>query len=67
MFTNSSGFSQNGPGRISRQLESLRLIAGPAGPAHIDATDVMEFDTQGKIVSVRAYWGADDCHRANGA
>jgi steroid Delta-isomerase len=39
-------------------------LAGPDGPAHIDVTDVMEFDAQGKIVSMRAYWGADDYHRA---
>lgn len=42
-------------------------IAGPNGPAHIDVTDVMEFDAQGKIASMRAYWGPDDYHRANAA
>ena len=40
-------------------------VEGPNGPAHIDVTDVMEFDAQGKIVSMRAYWGADDYHPAN--
>lgn len=42
-------------------------IAGPDGTAHIDVTDVMEFDAHGKIVSMRAYWGADDYHRAGTA
>jgi steroid delta-isomerase len=36
-------------------------------PAHIDVTDVMEFDTEGKITSMRAYWGADDYHPASAA
>lgn len=39
-------------------------LAGPQGPAHIDVTDVMEFDAHGRIVSMRAYWGADDYHAA---
>ena len=39
-------------------------MTGPTGPAHIDVTDVMEFDAHGKIVSMRAYWGADDYHVA---
>jgi steroid Delta-isomerase len=26
---------------------------------------VMEFDAHGKIVSMRAYWGADDWHAAS--
>jgi steroid Delta-isomerase len=39
-------------------------MTGPTGPAHIDVTDVMEFDAHGKIVSMRAYWGADDYHAA---
>ncbi|WP_322049464.1 nuclear transport factor 2 family protein [Paraburkholderia sp. J67] len=40
-------------------------IAGPNGPAHIDVTDVMEFDQHGKITSMRAYWGPDDYHIAS--
>jgi steroid Delta-isomerase len=40
-------------------------LAGPEGAAHIDVTDVMEFDAHGKIVSMRAYWGADDWHAAS--
>ncbi|WP_321816111.1 MULTISPECIES: nuclear transport factor 2 family protein [unclassified Paraburkholderia] len=40
-------------------------IKGPEGtPAHIDVTDVMEFNTEGKITSMRAYWGPDDYHIA---
>jgi steroid Delta-isomerase len=42
-------------------------LAGPEGRAHIDVTDVMEFDAHGKIVSMRAYWGADDYHAAGQA
>ncbi|MDE1007940.1 MULTISPECIES: nuclear transport factor 2 family protein [Paraburkholderia] len=38
-------------------------IAGQDGrPAYIDVTDVMDFDAAGKIVRMRAYWGADDYH-----
>ena len=40
-------------------------VPGQDGHAYIDVTDVMEFDTHGKIVSMRAYWGADDYHRVN--
>ncbi|MGF7130090.1 steroid delta-isomerase [Paraburkholderia sp. EB58] len=36
-------------------------------PAHIDVTDVMDFDAAGKIVRMRAYWGRDDYHVAGGA
>ena len=31
-------------------------------PAHIDVTDVMDFDAAGKIICMRAYWGSDDFH-----
>jgi len=31
-------------------------------PAHIDVTDVMDFDATGKIIRMRAYWGSDDFH-----
>jgi len=37
-------------------------IAAPGKAAHIDVTDVMDFDAAGKIVRMRAYWGADDYH-----
>jgi steroid Delta-isomerase len=40
-------------------------VAGQYGPAHIDVTDVMEFDENGKIVSMKAYWGKDDYHVAS--
>jgi steroid Delta-isomerase len=40
-------------------------IQGEQGPAHIDVTDVMEFNTEGKITSMRAYWGPDDYHTAS--
>lgn len=42
-------------------------VQGPTGPAHIDVTDVMEFNTEGKITSMRAYWGEDDYHTASAA
>ena len=38
-------------------------ITGQDGrPAHIDVTDVMDFDAAGKILRMRAYWGTDDYH-----
>ncbi|WP_321958224.1 nuclear transport factor 2 family protein [Paraburkholderia bannensis] len=42
-------------------------VQGPTGPAHIDVTDVMEFNPEGKITSMRAYWGEDDYHTASAA
>ncbi len=39
-------------------------MKSPHGAAHIDVTDVMEFDADGRIVSMRAYWGEDDYHAA---
>ncbi|NIE63712.1 steroid delta-isomerase [Burkholderia sp. Ax-1719] len=40
-------------------------IQSEQGPAHIDVTDVMEFNAEGKITSMRAYWGPDDYHTAS--
>jgi len=42
-------------------------IAGQGEAAHIDVTDVMDFDAAGKIVRMRAYWGADDYHKHDNA
>lgn len=40
----------------------VHIAAQDGQPAHIDVTDVMDFDAAGKIVRMRAYWGADDYH-----
>ncbi|QIE26838.1 Steroid Delta-isomerase (plasmid) [Caballeronia sp. SBC1] len=37
-------------------------IVAQGQAAHIDVTDVMDFDAAGKIKRMRAYWGADDYH-----
>ncbi|WGS54001.1 nuclear transport factor 2 family protein [Paraburkholderia sp. D15] len=43
-------------------------VKTPEGQAaYIDVTDVMDFDAAGKIVRMRAYWGADDYHVAGQA
>ncbi|OAJ53155.1 steroid delta-isomerase [Paraburkholderia ginsengiterrae] len=40
----------------------VHIAAQDGQPAYIDVTDVMDFDAAGKIVRMRAYWGADDYH-----
>ncbi|MGQ7934081.1 nuclear transport factor 2 family protein [Paraburkholderia sp. D1E] len=40
----------------------VHIAAQDGRPAHIDVTDVMDFDAAGKILRMRAYWGADDYH-----
>ncbi|NMM01740.1 SnoaL-like domain-containing protein [Paraburkholderia sp. RP-4-7] len=40
----------------------VHITAQDGRPAHIDVTDVMDFDAAGKILRMRAYWGADDYH-----
>ncbi|MEZ0603729.1 nuclear transport factor 2 family protein [Paraburkholderia sp. IW21] len=40
----------------------VHITAQDGRPAHIDVTDVMDFDATGKILRMRAYWGADDYH-----
>lgn len=40
----------------------VHIASEDGRPAHIDVTDVMDFDPTGKIVRMRAYWGPDDYH-----
>lgn len=40
----------------------VHITAQDGRLAHIDVTDVMDFDATGKILRMRAYWGADDYH-----
>ncbi|MFM0040596.1 nuclear transport factor 2 family protein [Paraburkholderia sediminicola] len=40
----------------------VHIAAQDGRPTHIDVTDVMDFDAAGKILRMRAYWGADDYH-----
>ena len=40
----------------------VHITAQDGRSAHIDVTDVMDFDATGKILRMRAYWGADDYH-----
>lgn len=40
----------------------VHITAQDGRPAYIDVTDVMDFDAAGKILRMRAYWGADDYH-----
>ncbi|MFM0176588.1 nuclear transport factor 2 family protein [Paraburkholderia sediminicola] len=40
----------------------VHITSQDGQPAHIDVTDVMDFDAAGQIVRMRAYWGGDDYH-----
>jgi steroid Delta-isomerase len=41
-------------------------IGSPDAPAYLDIIDVMKFDAEGRITSLRAFWSADAIRKGDG-